>query len=75
LSSFAPLDAHFKYLEDEKASLAVEKPTKTKATKAAPAAADKKRKAGTSQGVEKLKRANTGGMAKLSTFFTKKVPG
>ncbi|KAJ7902042.1 Ydr279p protein family-domain-containing protein [Mycena olivaceomarginata] len=47
---FAPLDAHFKYLEDEKASLAVEKPTKTKATKAAPAAADKKRKAGPLKG-------------------------
>ncbi|KAF7361700.1 hypothetical protein MVEN_00513600 [Mycena venus] len=68
---FTPLDAHFKSIEDEKAALAVKKPVKTKL---APAATDKKRKPGTSQGVEKLKKANTGGMAKLSTFFTKKVP-
>lgn len=33
---------------------------------------DKKRKARNSTGVEKLKKANTKGMAKLSTFFQKK---
>ncbi|KAF8210503.1 ribonuclease H2, subunit B [Mycena galopus ATCC 62051] len=68
---FTSLEAHFKSLEDENAALAVEKVVKTKA---APVVADKKRKPGTSQGVEKLKKANTGGMAKLSTFFSKKTP-
>ena len=33
---------------------------------------DKKRKPRNSSGVEKLKKANTKGMAKLSTFFQKK---
>lgn len=33
---------------------------------------DKKRKAKTSVGVEKLKKANIKGMSKLSTFFQKK---
>ncbi|KAJ7859693.1 ribonuclease H2, subunit B [Mycena leptocephala] len=68
---FTPLDAHFKSIEDENAALAVEKPVKTKP---APVTVDKKRKPGGSQGVEKLKKAKTAGMAKLSTFFTKKVP-
>jgi ribonuclease H2 subunit B len=71
LLSFTPLDAHFKSIEDENAALAVEKPVKTKP---APVTVDKKRKPGGSQGVEKLKKAKTTGMAKLSTFFTKKVP-
>ncbi|KAJ7045731.1 ribonuclease H2, subunit B [Mycena alexandri] len=68
---FTPLDAHFKSIEDESAALAVDKPVKAKS---APVVVDKKRKPGTSQGVEKLKKAKTGGMAKLSTFFAKKVP-
>lgn len=71
LSSFTPLDAHFKSIDDENAALAVEKPVKTKP---APVTVDKKRKPGASQGVEKLKKAKTVGMAKLSTFFTKKAP-
>ena len=33
----------------------------------------KKRKTGSSTGVEKLKKANTKGMAKLSTFFQPKA--
>ena len=36
------------------------------------AGTDKKRKAKTSVGVEKLKKANIKGMSKLSTFFQKK---
>ncbi|KAJ6587130.1 ribonuclease H2, subunit B [Mycena vulgaris] len=68
---FTPLDAYFKSVEDENAALRVEKAVKPKP---APTTVDKKRKPGTSQGVEKLKKAKTGGMAKLSTFFTKKVP-
>ncbi|KAJ7702974.1 ribonuclease H2, subunit B [Mycena rosella] len=68
---FTLLNAHFKSIEDENAALSVEKAVKPKA---APTTTDKKRKPGTSQGVEKLKKAKTGGMAKLSTFFTKKVP-
>ncbi|KAJ7091174.1 ribonuclease H2, subunit B [Mycena epipterygia] len=67
---FTPLDLYFKSIEDENAALSVEKPVKVKA---APTTAEKKRKPGASQGVEKLKKAKTGGMAKLSTFFTKKV--
>ncbi|KAJ7200492.1 ribonuclease H2, subunit B [Mycena rebaudengoi] len=68
---FTSLDAYFKTVEDENAALVIEKPVKAKT---APVAADKKRKPGTSQGVEKLKKAKTAGMAKLSTFFTKKIP-
>ncbi|KAJ7079127.1 ribonuclease H2, subunit B [Mycena belliarum] len=68
---FTSLDAHFQSIEDENAALSVGKVAKPKPP---PTAADKKRKPGTSQGVEKLKKAKTGGMAKLSTFFTKKVP-
>ncbi|KAJ7747352.1 ribonuclease H2, subunit B [Mycena metata] len=68
---FTALDAHFKSIEDASAALAVDKPVKAKS---APAVVDKKRKPGTSQGVEKLKKAKTAGMAKLSTFFAKKVP-
>ncbi|KAF7376320.1 hypothetical protein MSAN_00047500 [Mycena sanguinolenta] len=70
---FTDLDAHFKSIEDANAAVAVEKVTKTKRAPAAVDKADKKRKSGTSQGVEKLKKVNTGGMAKLSTFFSKKA--
>ncbi|KAJ6596657.1 ribonuclease H2, subunit B [Mycena sp. CBHHK59/15] len=69
---FTPLDAYFKTIEDETATMAVEK--KPVKSKPGTIAADKKRKPNTSQGVEKLKKAKTEGMAKLSTFFTKKVP-
>ncbi|KAJ7497514.1 ribonuclease H2, subunit B [Mycena latifolia] len=68
---FTPLDAHFKSIEEENAALSIEKAVKPKP---APTTVDKKRKPGTSQGVEKLKKAKTGGMAKLSTFFAKKAP-
>ncbi|KAF7315468.1 hypothetical protein MIND_00061800 [Mycena indigotica] len=65
---FSALEAHVRSLEEERASLVVQKPSKSKA---APTPVEKKRK-DTSQGVEKLKKAKTTGMAKLSTFFSKK---
>ncbi|KAF7321755.1 hypothetical protein MKEN_00697200 [Mycena kentingensis (nom. inval.)] len=65
---FSALDAHYRSLEEEKEALVVQKPSKGKA-----APGDKKRKQDTSAGVEKLKKVKTTGMAKLSTFFTKKV--
>ncbi|KAF9051156.1 hypothetical protein BDZ89DRAFT_1154061 [Hymenopellis radicata] len=65
---FKALDVHLTDLHNQETQVAV-----SKSTKAAAAAPEKKRKAGKgSQGVEKLKKVNTKGMAKLSTFFTKK---
>jgi ribonuclease H2 subunit B len=73
--SFTPLDAHIKALKDEEAAIALASAPAKK-----PRAADvvdgdgKKRKAKSkaSQGVEKLKKANVSGMAKISSFFQKK---
>jgi len=72
---FTPLDAYVKALKDEESAIAL-----AGAPGKRPRAADvvedggKKRKAKSkaSQGVEKLKKANISGMAKLSTFFQKK---
>ncbi len=65
--SFKALDVHLTDLHNQETQLAVSRNTK------AAAAPEKKRKAGKgSQGVEKLKKVNTKGMSKLSTFFTKK---
>ena len=70
-----------KTLQDEATSVAVAEMNKVEARESktsAPAekekAGDKKRKglAKTSTGVAKLKKANTTGMAKLSTFFQAK---
>ncbi|KAF8919846.1 ribonuclease H2, subunit B [Mucidula mucida] len=64
---FKALDVHLTDLHNQETQLAVSRNTK------AAAAPEKKRKAGKgSQGVEKLKKVNTKGMSKLSTFFTKK---
>ncbi|KAJ7072116.1 ribonuclease H2, subunit B [Mycena amicta] len=68
---FSALDTHFRSIEEEQESLMVQRPSKKKS---APAPTDKKRKQSSSQGVEKLKKVKTTGMAKMSTFFTKKVP-
>ena len=73
--SFAPLDAYLKALKDEEVAIALAGAPGTR-----PRGADvvedggKKRKAKSkgSQGVEKLKKANISGMAKLSSFFQKK---
>lgn len=67
--SFEDLDAYFKTIENDAASIAVDTKTKTKAQGTKD---DKKRKgAKASQGVEKLKKVNVNGMAKLSSFFKK----
>lgn len=69
-----------KSLEAEAASLAAAEMDKAEARESKNAAgaiggADKKRKglAKASMGVEKLKKANTRGMSKLSTFFQQKA--
>ena len=75
--SLSKLDAHLKALATEQSLLASENTAVTKKSKAgAPSVQEgtKKRKkdSRSSQGVEKLKKANVSGMSKLSTFFTKK---
>ncbi|TFK54172.1 hypothetical protein OE88DRAFT_1675650 [Heliocybe sulcata] len=70
------LDAHLKQILDELAALSAASlaasDTKANKAKAKEDSGDKKRKnQKASHGVEKLKKANTKGMAKLSTFFHK----
>lgn len=79
LFSFTKLDAHLKALQDEAAAQAAAdinkmeiKESKSSATAAAEKTNGKKRKT-TSMGVDKLKKVNTRGMAKLSTFFQQKT--
>jgi ribonuclease H2 subunit B len=73
--SFTALDAHIKALKDEEVAIALAGAPGTK-NRVEDVVEDgsKKRKAKskTSQGVEKLKKANISGMQKLSTFFQKK---
>ncbi|KAI0344673.1 hypothetical protein BDW22DRAFT_1354793 [Trametopsis cervina] len=75
---FASFDLYMKSLQDEAASLAAAEMSKAEAKESKGAkgdkSGDKKRKgpAKGSVGVEKLKKANTRGMAKLSTFFQAK---
>lgn len=67
---FSALDAHLKSLQPSEVSIGQDA---SKEKDSMPAKeATKKRKGKGSQGVEKLKKANTEGMAKLSTFFKKK---
>ncbi|KAF9263337.1 hypothetical protein L218DRAFT_987713 [Marasmius fiardii PR-910] len=74
---FTKLEEHFKKLEEEK--MCVEAPSngrKTKKGQSVDVGVDNKRKKGAakgSQGVEKLKKANITGMAKMTTFFGKKA--
>lgn len=74
--SFTSLDAHMKVLHEEAAALAAadmnRMEIKESKSSVAEKAGGKKRKAA-STGVEKLKKANTKGMAKLSTFFQAKT--
>ncbi|KIK92834.1 hypothetical protein PAXRUDRAFT_829595 [Paxillus rubicundulus Ve08.2h10] len=75
---FTRLDAHLKVLQEEQSILPPDSSSiikKSKATAAGLSADSKKRKKDgkSSQGVEKLKKANVSGMSKLSTFFTKKT--
>lgn len=73
---FITLDAHIKALKDEEVAMALAGAPAKKKSRAAGEPEDdgKKRKAKTkaSQGVEKLKKANVSGMAKISSFFQKK---
>lgn len=74
--SFTALTAHLAALAAaEAAACPAPAPTDSKGkVKKETAAETKKRKAGTqgSRGVETLKKANTKGMSKMSSFFTKK---
>lgn len=66
--SFTKLDIHLKTLRGDIPAPMVS----SKANDSAPVAVEKKRKgAKSSQGVEKLKKVNTTGMSKLSSFFNK----
>lgn len=78
--SFADLDTHLLAIQAEQTAIeelnaqAAPKSKKGKAQSAAKGEpAEKKRKAPAkaSQGVEKLKKANIKGMAKISSFFSK----
>ncbi|THH21340.1 hypothetical protein EW146_g201 [Bondarzewia mesenterica] len=72
---FSALDAHLKALQDEAAALALANAPIVKAKKTNAGGEDEKKrkaKAKGSQGVEKLKKTNVNGMAKISSFFQKK---
>lgn len=69
--SFTKLDAYLKVLQDEAAASIANTNTSKTNTKTSEKDDGKKRKSKSSQGVDKLKKANTNGMAKLSTFFKK----
>jgi len=71
---FTTLDTHLKTLQDETAALAVASSnTKLKRKDSSKAEDGKKKKVKSkaSQGVDKLKKANINGMAKMSSFFKK----
>ena len=72
--SFTKLDAYLKSLQDEAAALVVatgNTKLKRKDSKQADDDNKKKVKSKASQGVDKLKKANINGMAKMSSFFKK----
>ncbi|EIM82893.1 uncharacterized protein STEHIDRAFT_171042 [Stereum hirsutum FP-91666 SS1] len=77
---FSQLDEHLQSLQAEAAALALASvpPTGTKSKKGGAKNTEdedgkkRKAKAKTTHGVEKLKKANTTGMSKISTFFQKK---
>ncbi|KAF8070633.1 ribonuclease H2, subunit B [Lyophyllum atratum] len=68
---FTMLDAYLQTIKDDAAAAVVE--TKNGRTKDKATIGDEKKRKNTkgSQGVEKLKKANVNGMAKLSSFFKK----
>jgi ribonuclease H2 subunit B len=73
--SFSKLDAHLQTLLDESTTIANAhtNTSKSKSKDNENVNDDKKRKnkSKTSQGVDKLKKANINGMAKMSSFFQK----
>jgi len=68
--SFGDLEKHLKRLRDEVIAPGDPK-SKRESTSTAMQHEDKKRKNKASQGVEKLKKTNVKGMAKLSSYFKK----
>ncbi|KAI0374034.1 hypothetical protein BV20DRAFT_1033454 [Pilatotrama ljubarskyi] len=72
---FTSLDAHMKALKEESMALAAVNMNAVEAKESKSqkeTTTEKKRKAKGSHGVEQLKKVNTRGMAKLSSFFQKK---
>ncbi|KAI0358438.1 hypothetical protein OH77DRAFT_1494140 [Trametes cingulata] len=75
LYDFASLDAHMKVLKEESMALAAVNMNAVEAKESKSqkeTGTEKKRKAKGSHGVEQLKKVDTRGMAKLSSFFQKK---
>ncbi|KAJ8077250.1 hypothetical protein AAF712_004134 [Marasmius tenuissimus] len=70
---FAKLDEYLQRLENERMCVDVPAAGNKKVKKEGTGDKRKKGAAKASSGVEKLKKANTNGMAKLSTFFAKKT--
>jgi ribonuclease H2 subunit B len=68
--SFSPLDSYLLQQMQEQAPLKSATNTGKKGAATKPET-EKKRKAKGSHGVEQLKKANTTGMSKLSSFFNK----
>ena len=75
MSSFTKLDSYLQTLHDENAALAAANTNTSKAKSKANDKGDddkkRKNKSKASQGVDKLKKANINGMAKMSSFFKK----
>jgi len=70
---FTKLDTYLRTLNDETVALANTNTSKAKSKDNAKGDDDKKRKnkSKASQGIDKLKKANINGMAKMSSFFKK----
>lgn len=76
IGSFTTLEEHIKSLNDEAAALAAAEIGKMEIKESKSSATEKtngKKRKTASTGVEKLKKVNTKGMAKLSTFFQPKA--
>ena len=74
IRSFTALNRHIAAEKEEAMSRAAAATKREATAKKETAGLNKKRKAGKpSQGVENLKRVNTSGMAKISSFFNKKA--
>jgi ribonuclease H2 subunit B len=70
--SFTPLSEYLDALRQEEIAPLTSTNVKSKKNAKNVEEEEKKRKPKASQGVERLKKANIKGMAKLSTFFAKK---
>lgn len=74
-TSFTRLDTHVKALQRQQLNIPADTSTskKTKKRSSVPKESNKRQKKA-SQGVQNLSKSNVDGMAKLSTFFSKKAP-